>query len=91
MNKMIFLILLITFNIILNNSIPINNGDKITFGEGISEYEYDFSVLSSEDLDKNDIYFFFKFSSIEYIIFKIIDENKNENYVEINNDYPCVY
>ena len=51
LNKMIFLILFITFNIILNNSIPINNGDKITFGEGISEYEYDFSVLSSEDLD----------------------------------------
>ena len=78
----IFYIFLITllFNEIIS-SINIVNFEEITYPSGISEYSYNFTEFNSTD-DK-DAYFFFNFTNVKNIQFKIIDEDKIEENIEI--------
>ena len=81
--KMIIMILFICFNFVLNEPIPIQNLETITFPEGTTEYVYQFSEPILQD--GKDAYFFFKCSYDYKIYLTIRDEDKNEQSISFNS------
>ena len=86
MNLTNILLLLLLFNLSFNAQ-KISNFDEITYPVGESEYTYLFSNLTLQE--RRDSYFFFNFTNMENIKFKIIESDGFEN--DLKNENPSYW
>ena len=87
LNHIRLIIIFLSFHLILNNAIQIENFNEIFIKEGTTNYTYQYP--GTNKTDGQNPYFLFKFSPIAEITLKIIDEDNNTVEKEINN--PKVY